>query len=97
MRLELDYFDNEFSIEKAGLSKVHPFSHAEAVINCDQPLSNTRGILEHKVEKFLSDKLSHRGIKAKWDNSSEGYQLQPRGSKDFPRINKLEMGIDFYI
>lgn len=95
--MNINYFNGEFSITKANLSEVQPFSHADVTINCDQPLSNTGGILEHKVEKFLSDKLSHRGIKAKWDNSSEGYQLQPRGSKEFPRINKLEMGVDFYI
>ena len=98
MKIELNYFDEEFSIKDADFSKVQPFGHADVVVNCDQTLSSTGGILERKVESFISEALSPRGIKAKWDKSSEEwYQPQQREHSDPPRISKFGMGIDFDI
>lgn len=97
MKMELYYFDEEFSIKDADFSKIQPFSHADVVVNCDQALSSTRGILERKVEQFLSDKFSSVGVQAKWDKASEWHQLQQREGNNPPRINKLGMGIDFDI
>lgn len=94
MKIILNYFDEEFSIKDADFSKIQPFSHADVVVNCDQALSSTGGILERKVEKFLSDVISPMGVKAKWDKSSEWHQFQQREGYYPPRINKLGMGID---
>lgn len=98
MKIELNYFDGEFCIKDADLQKVQPFSHADVVVNCDQPLSSTGGILEREVEKFISEEFSPMGIKAKWDKSSgEWHQPQPREHNAPPRISKLGFGMDFYI
>ena len=97
MKIELNYFDEEFSIKDADFSKVLPFSHANVVVNCDQTLSSIRGLLERKVEKFLSNVVSPMGLKAKWDKSSEWYQPQQREGNNPPRISKLGMGVDFDI
>lgn len=97
MRIELNYFDEKFSIKSADFSKVQPISHADVVVNCDQSLSNSGGILERKVEKFLSDAVSPIGLKAKWDKLSEWQQFQQRGGNNPPRISKLGLGIDFDI
>lgn len=97
MKIELNYFDEEFSIKDADFSKVLPFSHADVVVNCDQTLSSIGGLLERKVEKFLSDGVIPLGIKAKWDKSSEWYQSQQREDNNPPRINKLGIGMDFDI
>ena len=45
MKIELNYFDEKFSIKDADFSKVLPFSHADVVVNCDQTLSSTGGLL----------------------------------------------------
>lgn len=95
MKIELNYFDEVFSIKDADFSNVQPFSHANVVVNCSQPLSSTGGMLEHKVEKFLSETLVPFGIKAKWDKASEWHQLQQRESKESPRISKFGMEMDF--
>lgn len=95
MIIELNYFDEVFSIKDADFSKVQPFSHADVVVNCNQPLSSTGGMLERKVAKFLSDTVSPMGVKAKWDKASEWHQLQQRESNEAPRISKLGMGMDF--
>ncbi len=97
MKIELNYFDEEFSIKDADFSKIQPFGHADVVVNCDQALSSTGGILERKVGLFLSDAISPLGVKAKWDKTSEWHQLQQREDNSLPRINKLGMGIDFDI
>lgn len=97
MKIGLNYFDEEFSIKYADFSKNQPFGHADVVVNCDQALSSTGGILERKVELFLSDAISPLGVQAKWDKTSEWHQLQPREDNSLPRINKLRMGIDFDI
>ena len=99
MKIELNYFDGEFSVKDADFSKIQPFSHTDVVVYCDQALSSTGGLLERKVGKFLSDVLLPMGIKAKWDKSSEWYQLQLQQSKgnEPPNIIKLGMGIDFDI
>ena len=97
MKIELNYFDEKFSIKDVDFSKVLPFSHADVVVNCDQTLSSTGGLLERKVEKFLSDAVIPLGIKAKWDKSSEWYQSQQREDNNPPRISKLGMGMDFDI
>jgi len=97
MKIELNYFDEEFIIKDADFSKVLPFSHADVVVNCDQALSSTGGILERKVEQFLSKAVLPSGVKAKWDKSSEWNQLQQREGNVPPRISKLGMGIDFDI
>lgn len=91
MIIELDYFDDVFCIKDADLSKVNPFCHADVIVNCDQPLSRTNGPLEQDVADFIS-KTS--GRKAKWDHFSECTQPQQVEKLEFPRINKLEMGID---
>ena len=95
MKIEINYFDEEFSVKKADFSKVQPFGHADVVVNCDQALSRIGGILEGEVEHFLSDTISSMGIKAKWDKASEWYRLQQSEGKEPPRINKIGMGIDF--
>lgn len=95
MKIELNYFDEKFSIKDADFAKVQPFSHADVVVNCDQALSSTGGILERKVEQFLSGELMPLGIKVKWDKSSEWYQLQQREYNNPPCISKLGMGLDF--
>ena len=97
MKIELNYFDEKFSIKDVDFSKVLPFSQADVVVNCDQTLSSTGGLLERKVEKFLSDAVIPLGIKAKWDKSSEWYQSQQREDNNPPRISKLGMGMDFDI
>ena len=98
MKIELNYFEGVFCIKEADLQKVQPFSHADVVVNCDQPLSNTGGILERKVEKFISETLSPMGIKAKWDKSfGEWHQPQQREHNAPPRICKLGLGMFFYI
>lgn len=97
MIIKINYFDENFSIKEADFSKLQPYSHADVIVNCDQPLSSTSGILEHKVERFLSSILSSKGIKAKWDKSSEWYQSQQREGNNPPRISKLGMGINFDI
>lgn len=85
----------KFKMRNADLSKVKPFSHADVVVNCDQPLSSIRGILEKRVEKYLCDVLAPSGVKASWDKLSEWYQEQCGERKEFPRISKLGMGVDF--
>lgn len=97
MKIELNYFDEEFCVKDADFSMVQPFSHADVVVNCDQALSSTGGILERKVEQFLSDAVLPFGVKAKWDKSSEWNQLRQREGNNPPRISKLGMGIDFDI
>ena len=97
MKIELNYFDEEFSIKDADFSKVQPFSHADVVVNCDQPLNRTNGPLEREVEKFLSMSLAPTRIKARWDRSSEWTQSQRVEKHEFPRINKLIMGVDFIL
>ena len=96
VKIELNYFDGEFSIKNADFSKVQPFCHADVVVNCDHALSSTGGILERKVELFLSDTLSSMGVKAKWDKSLEWHQLRQREGHNLPNISKFGMGIDFY-
>lgn len=95
MKIEIDNFNGEFEIKNGDLSKVKPFSHADVIVNCDQPLSNIRGGLEHRVEKYLSDLLAPSRIKVFWDKSTEWYQEQNREEKEFPRISKLGMGVNF--
>lgn len=95
MKIIINYFDEKFSIKYADFSKIQPFSHADVVVNCDQTLSDTGGILERKVEQFLSDTVLPFGITAKWDKSSEWNHLQQRVGNNLPRISKLGMGIDF--
>lgn len=95
MKIELNYFDEVFCIKDADFSKVQPFSHADVVVNCDQPRSCIHGVLERKVESFLSETLAPFGIKAKWDKASEWHQLQQRECNEAPRISKLGMGMDF--
>ena len=95
MRIEINYFDDKFSIKDADLSKVQPFSHANVVVNCDLLLSETGGILERKVEEYLSGTVSTSGLRAKWDKQQERYQLQQRGANHPPRISELVMGVDF--
>ena len=97
MKIELNYFDDQFSIKNADFSKIQPFSHSDVIVNCDQPLSDTRGILERKVEQFLSDTVSSMGIKAKWDKASEWHQLQQGDRNNPPRISRLGMGMNFEI
>lgn len=97
MKIELDYFDDQFSIKNADFSKIQPFSHSDVIVNCDQPLSDTSGILERKVERFLSDTVSSMRLKAKWDEASEWHQLQQRDENNPPRISKLGMGMNFDI
>jgi hypothetical protein len=97
MKIELNYYSGTFSVKKADFSKIQPFSHADVVVNCNQPLANSRGILERKVEIFLSEVLSPIGVRAKWDKLSEWQQSQPREGNNPPRISKLGLGIDFYI
>lgn len=89
--LEFDYFNGEFSIKDTDFSEVKPFSHTNVVVNCDQPLCRTNGPLERNVADFISKTL---GLKAKWDHFSEWTQSQRVEQHEFPRINKLEMGID---
>lgn len=97
MKIELNYFNEEFSVKDADFLKVQPFSHVDVDVNCNQPLSSTGGILERKVEQFLSNAVKPMGIKAKWDESSEWYELQQREGNNLPRISKLRMGMDFDI
>ena len=97
MKIELNYFDEKFSIKDADFSKVQPFGHADVVVNCDQVLSSTGGVLERKVEQFLSNEVLPLGVKAKWDKSSEWHQLQQKAGNNPPRISKLGMGLDFDI
>ncbi len=97
MKIELNYFDDQFSIKNVDSFKIQPFSHADVVVNCDQTLSSTGGELERKVEHYLSNVFSSIGVKAKWDKELEWYQLQQRERNKFPRINKLKLGIDFEI
>ena len=97
MIIILDYYNDEFRMKNADLSKVKPFSHANVVVNCDQPLSSTNGPLEREVEKFLSNALVQARIKARWDRSSEWTQSQRVDKFEFPRINKLIMGVDFFL
>lgn len=97
MKIYLDYFNDEFRMKNADLSKVKPFSHANVVVNCDQLLSRTNGPLEREVEKYLSNALVHARIKARWDRSSEWTQSQRVEKREFPRINKLIMGVDFIL
>lgn len=91
MKIELDYFNEEFSIKDADLSNVKPFSHADVIVNCDQPLSRTHGPLEKEVAEYLSNALE---CDAKWDQASEWAQPQQMGKHEFPRISKLKMGIN---
>ena len=95
MIIELNYFDGEFSIKDADLSKVQPFSHTDVVINCDEPLSRTNGPLEREVERFLSKRLASARIIPRWDHSSEWTQSKRTAEREFPRINRLKMGINF--
>lgn len=97
MKIELNYFDDQFSIKNADFSQIQPFSHSDVIVNCDQPLSDTSGILERKVEQFLSDTVSSMGIKAKWDKASEWHQLQQRDGNNPPRISRLGMRMNFDI
>lgn len=97
MKIELNYFDEKFSVKDADFSKIQRFGHADVVVNCDQALSSTGGILERKVEQFLSDAVIPFGVKTKWDKSSEWHQLQQRKGNNPPRISKLGMGMDFDI
>lgn len=97
MKIELNYFNEEFSIKEADLSKVQPFSHADVIVNCDHPLSHINGLLEREVEEFLSKRLAPYGIKARWDHSEEWTQSQRMVEREFPRINRLKLGINFDI
>lgn len=92
MKIVLDFFDEKFCIKDADFSKVHPFSHAKVIVNCDLPRNLTNGPLERKVEAFLSQVT---GLNARWDNSSELIQMQQVSQKELPRISKLGMGINF--
>lgn len=94
MKIELDYFDEVFCIKDADFSKVNPFCHADVIVNCDQPLSQTNGPLERKVANYLS-KVS--GIKARWYRSTEWTQPQLVDKHTPPRISKLGMRVEFYI
>lgn len=96
MIIEIDEVNEKFETRNGKLPQVKPFSHADVVVNCNQPLSSIGGALEHRVERYLSDLLAPSGIKVRWDKSSEYYQEQNREEKDFPRISKLGMGVDFY-
>lgn len=95
MKIELNYFDGEFSIIDADFSKVQPFSHADVVINCDEPLCRTNGPLEREVERFLSKRLVSASIIPRWDHSSEWTQSKRTVECEFPRINRLKLGINF--
>lgn len=95
MKIVLDYFKDKFSVREINVSEIKPFSHAEVVIYCDEPLSRTNGEIERKVESYLSKKLASLSIKAEWDNSSVCYKLQDNKSCSYPRISKLIMGINF--
>lgn len=89
-KIELDYFNGEFSVKNADFLEVKPFGHVGVIVNCDQPLCRTNGPLEKEVADFVS-KIS--GSKARWDHYSEWTQLQQVEKHEFPRICKLEMGI----
>lgn len=97
MKIELNYFDDQFCIKNADFSQIQPFSHADVIVNCDLPLSDTSGILERKVEQFLSDTVSSMGIKVNWDKASGWHQLQQRDGNNPPRISRLGMGMNFDI
>lgn len=97
MSIEINYFDEKFCIKDADFSRVQPFGHADVIVNCNQPLSSTGGIIERKVEQFLSNVVLQFGVKAKWDKSSEWYQLRQREGINPPHISKLRMGINFEV
>jgi len=91
MKIELDYFNEEFCIKDADFSEVKPFSHVNVIVNCDQPLCRINGPLEQEVADYIS---RTSGSKAKWDHFSEWTQPQQVEKHEFPRISKLEMGLD---
>lgn len=95
MDLLFDYFDDDFRSMNADYSEIIPFSHANVIVNCNQPLSNINGKLERRVEEYLNHQLAPLGIKARWDRSTEWYQLQERDGKRPPRISRLGLGINF--
>lgn len=98
MDILLDYFNDEFKMKEGDISKIAPFGRANVVINCDLPCSSINGELERKVEKFMNEHIVPPGIKAKWDKNSEGwYRSQKKQDHEFPRINKLFIGINFDI
>lgn len=95
MKIILDYFDDDFRISGNPAMNVRPFDHAEITVNCDQPRCRINGPLEREVETFLNKVISPVGLKARWDKSQEVYYSQPSMRHEFPRINKLIMGVDF--
>lgn len=97
MNILLDYFNGEFKTISADFSKVRPFSHAEVIVNCDEPLSRTNGPLEREVERYLSKRLVSASIIPRWDHSSEWTQSKRMVEREFPRINRLKMGVNFDI
>ena len=94
MEIILDYYNNEFRTKNADFSKVKPFSHADVIINCDQPLSRTTGPLEREIAVFLEKKLAPFGIRARWDHSSEWIQSQRVEEHELPHISRLKMGVN---